>query len=158
MNASSTNAPWKYLDKKKATIEALKDYPMQKKILNMAQTELADIRADMSGIHGIVCSDMPRSPHNPSARENHMLQAIDQMDVIRERHRLAVEYMRWFSPAWEALSSDDQFVLETVYMRPETTLDGSLLVIQHKYSIERTSAYKRSQRAVYRLSVLLYGA
>ena len=34
---------------------------------------------------------------------------------MKERYRQAVEYMEWFKPAWEQLSDDDRYCLETFY-------------------------------------------
>ena len=48
---------------------------------------------------------MPKS-RNPAAAENRIVDAIEEIDVLKERYRRAVEYMDWFRPAWEELSED----------------------------------------------------
>lgn len=85
-----------------------------------------------------------------------MIKGIEEIDVLKERYWQAVEYMAWFLPAWEELSEDERYVLETFYSDEERQTD-SVYDICDRFHIERTSAYKKKNRALQKLVTLLYG-
>lgn len=68
----------------------------------------------MDGVRSPQFDGMPRT-RNPHAVEDRMIKGIEEIDVLKERYRQAVEYMAWFRPAWEELTADEQYVLETFY-------------------------------------------
>ena len=59
---------------------------------------------------------MPHA-HNPQAGEERILNGIEEIDILKERYRQAVEYMEWFQPAWDQLSEDERYVLDAIYGR-----------------------------------------
>ena len=128
------NIIWQYLDKRGAAINALKDYSSMAYIIEHTDEEIANIHDDMVSISSPEFTDIPHDSFNPQSGEIRLTSAIDEIDVLRERYRQAKEYMEWFQPAWDALSE-----------------------ICDKYSIERTSAYKKKNRAVAKLALLLFG-
>lgn len=97
-------------------------------------------------------------PHvsDPSAGEDRLIAGIEEIDVLKERYRQAVEYMAWFMPAWEQLSEDERYVLETFYDN-EYGINLAVYTICEKYGIERSSAYNKKNRALNHLTVLLFG-
>ena len=109
------NIIWHYLDKRGAAINALKDYGSMQYIIDHTDEEIDTVHDRMSSVGSPVLSDMPKGPHNPQANENRIIAAIDEIDVLKERYRQAVEYMDWFKPAWMALSEDERYVLQTFY-------------------------------------------
>ena len=100
------NIIWHYLDKRCAAINALKDYGSMQYIIDHTDEEIDTIHDRMSSVGSPVLSDMPKGPHTPQANENRIIAAIDEIDVLKERYRQAVEYMDWFKPAWMVLSDD----------------------------------------------------
>ena len=98
---------------------------------------------------------MPRT-HNPQSRENSLLAGIDEIDVLKERYRQALEYMEWFRPAWEQLSEDERYVLDVFYMNGEEGVEG-IDQIMRQFKIEKSSAYNRKNRSLNHLTTLLYG-
>ena len=64
--------------------------------------------------------------------------------------------MEWFKPAWEQLSEDERYVLETFY-NEEGSQTGAVYEICDYFHIERSSAYNKKNRALTKLAVLLYG-
>ena len=99
---------------------------------------------------------MPRT-HNPQAGEERLINAISEIDILKERYRQAVEYMDWFKPAWEQLSEDDRYCLETFYGDANTYGSSATYYIAEYLHIEQPTAYKRKNRALDRLTVLLFG-
>jgi hypothetical protein len=151
------NISWQYLDKKNASIDALKDYQSMKSIIAHTPSEIVNVEKWIIGTGNPVLSDMPKGPHNVHAGEERILKGIEKIDVINERYQQAVEYMTWFMPAWDALAIDEQFVLEQFYLIDDNKQIDSVNNICERYHIERTSAYKKKDRALSRLTILLYG-
>ena len=151
------NISWQYLDKRNAAIAALKDYSSMQAIIANTPSEIAEVQNHMIGVGGIQYSDMPRGPHNPTAGETRILKGIEEIDVLKERYRQAVEFMEWFQPAWNTLSDEEQVVLELFYISGDGNQTDAVLAICERFYIERSSAYKKKDRALTHLAVLLYG-
>lgn len=91
---------WKYLDKRSAVVDALKDYGSMKFIIEHTDDEIRAAYEKMGGISSPQPDGMPHT-HNPHAVEDRMVNGIEEIDVLKERYRQAMEYMAWFLPAWE---------------------------------------------------------
>lgn len=151
------NIAWLYLDKRTAVINALKDFESMDYIIKNTQSEITATQDDMTSLGSPALSDMPKGPHNSHAAENKIVKAMDTISLLNERYQRALEYMAWFRPAWLALSEDEQFVLSRFYMSDESRQADSVCDICEHFHIERTSAYKKKDRALARLTLLLYG-
>src|SRR5699024_8870837 len=97
------------------------------------------------------------SVHNPKANENRIADSIDKIDVLKERLRQAIEYMNWFQPAWDELTEYEQFVVYECYMEADQRRTAAVHTISDYFKIERSSAYNKKNRALDRLTLLLYG-
>ena len=147
---------WKYLDKRSATIAAIKDYESMQFIINSTDDEIKRVHEKMTSVGSPKWDGMPRT-NNPQAGEERILKAIDEIDILKERYRQAVEYMDWFKPAWEQLSDDDRYCLETFYGDGNTYGSSAAYYIAEYLHVEQPTAYKRKNRALDRLTVLLFG-
>ncbi len=147
---------WQYLDKKSAAVKVLKDYSSMKYIIDNTKEEINNIHDDMGSIGSPSFDDMPKA-HNPKANEERIIKGIDAIDVLKERYRQAIEYMNWFKPAWEELSDDEQYVLTEFYINDDEVQTSAVYNICDYFSIERSSAYNKKNRALEHLTVLLYG-
>ena len=107
---------WKYLDKRSATIAAIKDYDAMQFILSSTGDEIKRTYEKMTGIGSPNYDGMPKAC-NPQAAEDRIIKNIDEIDIIKERYRQAVEYMDWFKPAWEELTDEERYCLEAFYSR-----------------------------------------
>lgn len=145
---------WKYLDKKGAVIRALKDYKSMKFIIDNTDDEIKGLQDRMCSAPDPSLSGMPKV-HNPQAGEDRIIKVLDEIDVLKERYRQAMEYMDWFQPAWDPLTEDERYVLETFYT-DEDSGTGAVYVICDQYHIERSSAYNKKNRALDKLVVQLY--
>lgn len=151
------NIIWQYLDKRAAAVNALKDYSSMRYIIDHTDEEIAIIHDRMTAIGSPALSDTPKGPHNPRANDSRVVAAIDEIDVLRERYRQAVDYMDWFKPAWLALSEYERYVLKTFYCGEDSRQTDAVYDICDHFSIERSSAYNKKNRAVQHLALLLYG-
>ena len=150
------NIVWMYLNKKDAAINALKDYGKMKHIIDHTDEEIQRVYSRIAGVGSPAIEKMP-SANNPQAGEDRMIKGIEEIDVLRERLRQAKEYMAWFQPAWDALSDDDQFVLDAFFSGGNEYGAGAADTVAEHFCIERASAYRKKNRALDNLTTLLYG-
>ena len=148
---------WLYLDKRNAVINVLKDYEGINYIIKTTPSEIIETQENMSVIGSPALSGMPKGLHDPRAAENRIVKAMDSISLLQERYQRAEEYMAWFLPAWQMLSEQDQFVLRRFYMDDGSKQVDCIGEICERFHIERTSAYKKKDRALSRLTLLLYG-
>lgn len=151
------NIIWQYLDKRNGAISALQDYTSMQYIIDHTDEEIANVSDRMTSLGSPRLSDMPKSPSNPQTNENRIIAGIDEIDVLRERYRQAVEYMDWFQPAWTALSEDERYVLSEFYWKEDDNQTEALYNLCEHFAIERTSVYKKKNRALAKLALLLFG-
>ena len=150
------NIVWQYLDKRAAAINALKDYSSMKYIIEHTDEDIATLNEEMSSPVSPVLNGMP-STHDPKAGEKRLIACINEIDVLKERYRQALEYMDWFQPAWDALTEDEQYVLKEFYLDDEQKQIDAEYNICERFNIERSSAYNKKNRALQHLALLLYG-
>lgn len=144
---------WSFLDKRKATIGAIQAFNSMEFIINNTPDEIQNIRSQMGGATTPKLDGLP-STHDPRNREDSLLEAIDQINVLEERYKQAVEYMAWFKPAWEQLSEEDQLILEILYMdATKNAVDEAM----DSLKIERSSVYNKRNHSLNILTNLLYG-
>jgi len=146
---------WSFLDKRKAAIEAICAYKQMDFIIKHTDDDIRRVEAKMEGVGSPKIDGMPHC-QNPAAGEERMISCIEEIDMLKERYRQAVEYMNWFKPVWNQLSDDDQFVLDAFFMNDEEEYDAADVIAEH-FGIERASAYNRRKRAIERVTTLLYG-
>ena len=147
---------WKYLDKRSATIAAIKDYDAMQFIINSTDDEIKRTYEKMSSVGSPTWDGTPSS-HNVHAGEDRILNGIEEIDILKERYRQAVEYMDWFKPAWEQLTDDERYCLDTFYGDGNTYGSSAAYYIAEYLHVEPPTAYKRKNRALDRLTVLLFG-
>jgi hypothetical protein len=147
---------WTYLDKRGAAVDALKDFAsMEYIIANHAEDEEA-IREDMTAVSAPALGGQP-SGHNPHAGEARLAAQLDEIDVLKERYRQALEYMEWFRPAWNEMTEDERFILREFFLREDIAKTEAILNIGERLHIERTWVYKKKDATLTRLALLLYG-
>ena len=144
---------WNFLDKRKATIDAIESYDDMAFIIDHTDEDIEEARQKMLGVGSSGSDGLPHA-HDPKAGEERLVDALDEIDLMKERYRQAVEYMAWFKPAWGKLTEEERFCLEAFYMGDgEATADE----VAEYFKIDRSSAYRKKNRAVERLTALLYG-
>lgn len=147
---------WKYIDKRGAAIAALKDRPYMQYIIDHTDQEIKELYQALSDPRSVQF-EYTSSSGDVHAGESKIAGAIDKSSVMEHRYEEALAYMKWFEGAWEALSEDDRYVLEAFYGKDREYGDGVADEISEVFHIERSSAYRRKNRAVEKLALLLYG-
>ena len=149
---------WNYLDKRRATVAALNDYNGMKFIIDSYQDDLKLTKHQMIGVSSPHYNFAPGTTSKDNPTEHRLIHGIDQTTKLNERYQQAQLYFKWFEPAWQELSEDERFVLDTCYRTPNQTLNQGLAVMMNKYFIAKTTAYNRKNKALDHLTLLLYGA
>ena len=150
------NIIWRYLDKRSATIAAVKDYDAMKFIIENTDSEITEAKNRMTGVGSPAWDGMPHA-QNPKAGEDRMVKGIEEINVLKERYRQAVEYMAWFQPAWDELSEDEQYLLDCFYRDDNTYGSYAAESIAEHFHVDTSTAYRKKNRAVDRLTLLLFG-
>ena len=125
-------------------------------IIGHTDEEIKSAYEKMGGVSSPQLDGMPRS-HNPQASEDRIVKGIEEIDVLKERYRQALEYMAWFLPAWEELTEDERYVLQTFYGEDNQYGASAIYDICDHFGVERSSAYNRKNRALSHLLTLLFG-
>jgi hypothetical protein len=147
---------WRYLDKQQATIKALSDYTNMAVILEITSDELKRIQDEMTSPLGSSFDGMPRT-RDVQRGEERICHAMDQRHILLERYKQAEEFMAWFTPAWQKLSEEERILLEYLFIH-DTSKALALERLGDVLHIERAQLYRRKDRALLRLSILLYGS
>lgn len=147
---------WKYLDKRRGAVQAVKDYGSMRFIIENTDDEIKKVYSGMTGLGSPGMDGLPHA-HDPKAGEERLVSSLDEIDVLKERYRQAMEYMAWFVPAWGSLDEDERFVLSTFYKEEAYGKESAVDIICEEYNIERSSAYNRKNRALNHLVTLLFG-
>ena len=133
---------YKYLDKRAAAIAAIKDYDSMQFIIRNTDREIISERDKMVGTGSPDMDGMPHA-HSPSAAEDRVINGIDEIDVLKERYR--------------QLTDEEKYILESFYGSEGSYGSNAMDYIAEYFSIEKTTVYKRKNRALDRLTVLLFG-
>ena len=142
---------WSYLDKKDATIRAMKDYDAMKFIIENTSDEIKQISEKMTSVGVPKYDDHVRSG-NVHAGEDSVINRLEEINTLKERYRQALEYMAWFEPAWAQLSDEEQYILESVYVDELPRMS----ICSH-IGWEKDAYYRRRNNALSHLATLLYG-
>ena len=133
---------WNYLDKRRATIAALKDYDGMKFIINSYQDDLKLAKEQMIGVSSPRYGFVPGSSKKDNPTEHRLLHGIDETTKLNERYQQAQLYFKWFEPAWQELSEDERFVLDVCYRTPNQSMNEGLTIVtslrKPLLTIERT--------------------
>lgn len=145
----------KYLDTRKATINALEDFTVMELAAQGHDAQAATMIDDLTSPRSTQLDGMPHA-HDPHAGEQRLAATLDKIDLLAQRTRQAREYLDWFLPAWQSLTGDDQYVLNTFFLG-EGSQDDRVMTIADHFYVERDTVYRKKNRALERLSVALYG-
>ncbi|WP_067783067.1 hypothetical protein [Actinomyces vulturis] len=153
-----TDITWKYVDRSAAAINAMRDFSTMQTIIDTTDDDLKAIAEDIPTVSSPKLDGMPGGGFNPHGSEDRIMAHLERIDNRQRRYLQAKDYMDWFLPAWAALTDDERWVLETCFLQGEDVPAGLAIdQICAQYSVEKSAAYNRKNKALNHLSVLLYG-
>lgn len=145
----------KYIDTRKAAINALEDYALMEQIIENTPEHTKQLENDLTALSSPKMDGMPKT-RDPKAGEARIVNTLSEIDLAWERYKEAKAYMDWFLPAWAVLSDDERYVLET-YFLTNGSKEDAIGQIMERFYIERTSAHDKKSRALRHLASALYG-
>lgn len=146
---------WKYVDKPSTAVAALRDYRNMREIINITPQEIKDLYARMISPRSSRLSGLP-GLKNPKAGEDKLVKSLDELDVLQERYRQAIEYMGWFEPAWSSLSDEEQRILREYYMG-DNQRSGATARLLRELNYSERQIQRIREKALARMSLLLFG-
>lgn len=149
--------PLIYINKKSATIEALRDYGSMKHILQSYVDDAAEARDYLTAIHSPAITRIAPGAINAHGEDGRICRSLDLIDIVNDRYQQALEYIAWFQPAWEALSDEECFILSEFFIRNDGNKTDLVTSLCERLCLERTQVYRRREKALTHLSRLLYG-
>ncbi|OKL46991.1 hypothetical protein BSR28_06110 [Boudabousia liubingyangii] len=152
-----TDITWKYVDRRAAAINALRDFSTMQTIIDTTDDDLKALAEDIPTVSSPRLDGMPGGGFNPHGSEDRIMAHLERIDNRQRRYLQARDYMDWFLPAWAALSDDERWMLEVCYLGEDTMQTDAIIQIGDRFHIERSSAYKRRAKALEHLALLLYG-
>ena len=147
---------WMYLDKLQAARDALRDYRDMARTAAISPGEVGLEYEGMSAPAASPPAGAGPPSRDPRAGEARLAAALDRVDVLRERHRAASEFLGWFEPAWLSLSEGEREVLAEYYATGSLR-SGANARMQARLGLGRAQVDRARQRALARLALLLYG-
>ena len=127
------------------------------RIIQNYESAIEKVQSRMLSGHSSVVSLAPRSTGTVSPDEERIAESIDAIDVIKDRYRCATEYMSWFMPAWDTLNDTERFILSELYQNGNTTRSNLISNLSRELYLERAQIYRRKDKALEHLTLLLYG-
>ena len=142
-----------YIDTRKATINALRDWHDKHFLLENAPDQIKEIN---SRIHAVKTVSTDSTPVQGGANkaEDNLCKAIDRKNALTQGYRKAKEYDRDITPVWDRLSDTERRMLTLRWIDYEE--GNGIQKIMDEFHIEKSEAYDRSADALTRLSKLLF--
>ena len=151
-----TDITWRYVDRRAAAINALRDYVTMETIIDNTPDDLKAIESDLPSLSSPVL-DGGRRAFNPTAVEDKILNHLERIDNRTRKYLQAKDYMDWFNPAWQALTDEERDVLEVCFLSGYESATDAIYEVQERLNVERSTAYNRRKTALDHLTSLLYG-
>lgn len=146
---------WKYIDKRAATIAAIRDYTNMRAVINNTPDEIKELYGRMTAPRTPNMSGMPTNP-NPLAGQSSLAGQIDKLDILRDRYSSAIEYMSWCEPAWGVLTDKEKRILSEYYMG-EGIRNGARVRLADEFNYTERHIDRLCGKAMRRLRSLLFG-
>ena len=142
---------WRYIDKNKTTISAMRDYENMKHII---ETTPETIKTDGENPAQSKFETLTSSKISANTK---VVKSIENIDFIKNRYRNAAEYMEWFLPAWDSLKEQDKKILREFYMN-ESKRSGASIRLQFDLNYSERQIDRLRAEALETFSTLLLGA
>jgi hypothetical protein len=133
----------------------MRDYMNMRSVINITPEDIKELYSRMISPRNAKITGMPKSK-NHCKHEDMLAASLDELDVMQERYRQAIEYTGWFEPAWASLTDDEQLVLREFYMSG-SQITGACARLQQQLSYSERQVYRIKETAMKRLSLMLFG-
>ena len=139
---------------KSRAIDKLRDYGLQKTALASIPHEVKRLEIESVSIRSATVDGSPVKGGG-NGREERMLWNIMQRDDLMRNQRMAEEYIAFVESGLAVLSSEEKLAIERMYIYPER---DAVERLRNEWGLEdKRSVYKRIDKAIYKLTVAMYG-
>lgn len=139
---------WKF-----EAIEKLRQYEAKKKALESIPEERARLESVMSGIRSATSDGSPVKGGG-SGREDMMLNNIVQREELDRSLEQTQKWVKVVEAALKVLDNEERMLLERLYINP---VRGNLDRLCGELGIEKSSVYRRRDKALQHFTIALYG-
>lgn len=146
---------WEYINKVAATVNAVRDYENMRNVIEITPEEIKEQQGRMVSVGGGSVT-VSTGVHDPRSGEKAIASAIDKIDVLTERYKGAVEYIRWFEPAWQKITELERTVLREFYMTGNQR-SGANRRLQAELQYSEAQIERLRKKSLWKFSMLLFG-
>lgn len=147
----------KPVEKLKAqALEKLKDFPRQAAAVDSLAEELRRLELEATSVKPARVDGAPVRGSTASAREDRLLSNLvrrEEVQRMQERAKLACSVVQI---GLQALEDDERHLLEAMYIH--TTAGRAERLADELGLADSRSVYKRTENALHRFTIALYGA
>lgn len=137
------------------TIELLREINLKRQALSNIQGRLSYLKDEMERVKGPVLNTTPVQGGALNKEEERRLNNMALRAELAENAKKLKRELDTFDYAWEGLTENEQLVLTYFYMQQQRDCVARLM---DQLGYEKSKIYYLRNEALYKLTVLLYGA
>lgn len=135
-------------------IDKLRNYEAHKQALECLPKEIRRLESAYTGIRSATTDGTPVSGGG-NTREDSMLSNIIHRDELKRQLKEAGLWVSQVDEALDILSDEEKMVLERLFIHP---VKGAMSALSEQLNIDKTTVYRRRDKALRRFTIALYGA
>ena len=139
---------------KREAIDKLKNYEAHREALENIPKEIKRLESAYAGIRSATTDGTPVSGGG-NTREDSMLSNIIHRDELKRQLKEAGLWVSQVDEALDILSDEEKMVLERLFIHP---VKGAMSALSEQLNIDKTTVYRRRDKALRRFTIALYGA
>ncbi len=138
---------------KKEAEQRLRNYGVRRRALVTLPQQIAQIRSQREDIRSSRTDGTPVTGGG-SRRESYLVGSIAYQQELERQLREIHTSLAGIQEALEALSQEDQLILDRFYINP---MSGGADRLCEELNVERSSVYRRKERALRRFTMAFFG-
>lgn len=138
---------------KTEAVEKLRRYDAMRRAVQNLPLELKRLEAEYTALGGGWSGQGERN-RNVRSREDRMMDNIMTRQQLKWSLEQATNWTQQVSGALSGLTPEERLILQQMYILPQT---GALNRLTEALNLERTSIYRRRDRALRKFTLNLYG-
>ena len=140
------------MNRKKATLEKLRQYELVRHSLKILPMEIAQLEQESVSLQSGMA--MGSGSRNIRSREQKILRNLKRREELEAALDCSTEWMKTMNYALGKLELPERQVLYRMVIRPA---EGAVDKLCEELEVEKSSVYRRRDRALEKLAVILYG-
>ncbi len=138
---------------KKEAEQKLRNYGVRRHALVALPQQIAQVRSRRRDVRSSR-TDGAAVAGGGSRREEYLVDSITYQEQLEQQLRETREYVSGMEEALSALTREEQLILDRFYINP---LSGGADRLCEELNLERSTVYRRKERALRRFTMALFG-